>query len=301
MTRDIRYFIRDPATGAFCFSHANYVMLVQSSASPGLADGQQRVSSPVEDIHKQLNTVKRYSFVGRRTLGYVSNKEVYWLILDQLKAKRLQITSISISPTRCVLVTTLEDGLALLQLVPPDHFNQSMLVAGHRIQQDPANMDSVPLPLLDVGGAAITQPRSIKTIWSSAAGPHIDTMIFAVGTSTGVATIGGRCGIHATELEAIHWPTSEANRDTLSVDFWNHQTVLAGLRNGQIRLWDTRAGGANIRFQHPSCVTHIRRHNDNQVVVAGLENKVHQRNAYLIDILRNQTNKPTAIYLRRSR
>ena len=62
--------------------------------------------------------------------------------------------------------------------------------------------------------------------------------------------------------------------DTIAVDWLDHNVVLSGCRNGQVRLWDTRTIGTSIPLRHPSSITHARRLNESMIVVAGLKHQV---------------------------
>ncbi|KAI4285705.1 MAG: hypothetical protein L6R38_000443 [Xanthoria sp. 2 TBL-2021] len=131
------------------------------------------------------------------------------------------------------------------------------------------------LPNLDGDIASLmTSSQGVHTIWASAASPHIDSTMFAVGdskgtllvrlTGDGVSDVGGQ----------REWCGNEQAAETLAVDFWKPDLVLSGMRSGKVRLWDIRSKGTNIRFQHPSCISNIRAIDDNKVLVAGLAAKM---------------------------
>lgn len=125
-------------------------------------------------------------------------------------------------------------------------------------------------------GSRVPLAEKVNTVWCSAAGPHTDSAMFAVGTSRGTQLVGSR-GDAVTELRReSNWPDDETSLDTLAVDFQTHTNVLCGMRSGKVRLWDCRANDSNVKFQHGSCVTHLRAISEEKVLVAGLEDQVRQ-------------------------
>ncbi|KAL8718243.1 MAG: hypothetical protein Q9225_004601 [Loekoesia sp. 1 TL-2023] len=68
----------------------------------------------------------------------------------------------------------------------------------------------------------------------------------------------------------------------VGVDFWTQNLVLGGMRSGKVRMWDIRVNGANLRFQHPSCVSHVRAIDEHKVLVAGLRHKLSMYDARFI-------------------
>ncbi|KAL8773924.1 MAG: hypothetical protein Q9209_001354 [Squamulea sp. 1 TL-2023] len=96
--------------------------------------------------------------------------------------------------------------------------------------------------------------------------------MFVVGTSKGMMLLklpgNGVSGLHDQR------ECSEKASETLAVDFWTPDLVLGGTRSGQVRIWDIRSKGTNVRFQHPSCISNIKALNHNQVLVAGLKDRM---------------------------
>ncbi|KAL8682744.1 MAG: hypothetical protein Q9186_001255 [Xanthomendoza sp. 1 TL-2023] len=116
---------------------------------------------------------------------------------------------------------------------------------------------------------------NVKTIWSSVASPSVDTTMFAVATSKGAMLVGLKGGTDQTWTTRADFAGDDGAADTLAVDFWNSNLVLAGMRSGKVRLWDLRSDGANnVRFQHSSSVRNIKVLDDNKILVAGLKNKM---------------------------
>ncbi|KAI4178934.1 MAG: hypothetical protein LQ348_005492 [Seirophora lacunosa] len=131
------------------------------------------------------------------------------------------------------------------------------------------------LPEIDAQVASIIRlPSRVKTVWCSAAGPHTRHPVFAVGTSHGAKLVGLREESVETWLQEFDWPDDERTHDTFAVDFWTRDNVMCGMRSGKVRMWDTRANGANVRLQHASCVSHIRAIDEHKVLVAGLRDQV---------------------------
>ncbi|KAL8991963.1 MAG: hypothetical protein Q9169_007489 [Polycauliona sp. 2 TL-2023] len=99
--------------------------------------------------------------------------------------------------------------------------------------------------------------------------------MFAVGDSKGTSLISlsdiGAGSSGDIEREACG---DDGTTETLAVEFWKPELVLSGMRSGKVRLWDTRSRGTNMRFQHPSCISHIRAIDNNKVLVAGLAAKM---------------------------
>ncbi|KAL9050809.1 MAG: hypothetical protein Q9206_004942 [Seirophora lacunosa] len=131
------------------------------------------------------------------------------------------------------------------------------------------------LPEIDAQVASIIRlPSRVKTVWCSAAGPHTRHPVFAVGTSHGAKLVGLREESVETWLQEFDWPDDERTHDTFAVDFWTRDNVMCGMRSGKVRMWDTRANGANVRLQHASCVSHIRAIDEHKVLVAGLRDQL---------------------------
>lgn len=62
--------------------------------------------------------------------------------------------------------------------------------------------------------------------------------------------------------------------DILAVDWLDENVVVAGGRDGAVRLWDARSHGKSTRLQFPSCISHVKAIGGSRIVVAGLENNV---------------------------
>lgn len=62
--------------------------------------------------------------------------------------------------------------------------------------------------------------------------------------------------------------------DILAVDWLDENVVVAGGRDGTVRLWDARSRGKTTRLQFPSCISQVKAINGSRVVVAGLQDNV---------------------------
>ena len=65
--------------------------------------------------------------------------------------------------------------------------------------------------------------------------------------------------------------------DVLAVDWQSVNVVLSGCRDGTVRLWDVRVRephGTSLRLRHSSTINHVRKLNDNSIIVAGIEGQL---------------------------
>lgn len=62
--------------------------------------------------------------------------------------------------------------------------------------------------------------------------------------------------------------------DILAVDWLDENVVVAGGRDGAVRLWDARSRGKSTRLQFPSCISHVKAVGGSRIVVAGLGDNV---------------------------
>ena len=76
--------------------------------------------------------------------------------------------------------------------------------------------------------------------------------------------------------------------DILAVDWLDENVVVAGGRDGGVRLWDARSRGQSTRLQFPSTISHVKAVGSSRVIVAGLKNNVSR---LLFQVL------PTSIWL----
>ncbi|KAL9587936.1 MAG: hypothetical protein Q9203_003243 [Teloschistes exilis] len=238
----IRHFVHEPNTGA----------IISAPDWTGIRRALSSLELYVPVLTREATplTFKRYHMDHARSIGLGTSPE---------------ISSLSISPD-CVVLAT-----ALGREQPPTLHTIQMKPALQVEGRDDRPHIATTIANIDLSGAI--RRSGFNTVWASAAGPHQgDYNEFAVGTSNGVLhfRVGGdRC----SEQES-RWPGDEHSADTFAVDFWGSSSVLAGMRSGKVRLWDTRSQGANVRFQHASCVVDIKTLDQHRILVAGLKNKV---------------------------
>ena len=62
----------------------------------------------------------------------------------------------------------------------------------------------------------------------------------------------------------------------MAVDWLSPTVIMNGCTEGGVWLWDLRSGGKSCesRIQHPNRINHVRRIDENMIVVAGLESPV---------------------------
>ncbi|KAL9591424.1 MAG: hypothetical protein Q9179_007739 [Wetmoreana sp. 5 TL-2023] len=162
----------------------------------------------------------------------------------------------------------------MIRLIPPSVY-MTNLHNSHRYRQARNyHPGSSILPEIDNTVSSVIRLHKVNTIWDSAAGPYIDKTVFAVGNSKGAIAIGLVGNTAQTWEQKCDWPGDEQAAETLAVDFWGPDVVLAGMRSGKVRMWDLRSNGANVRFQHSTCVVNVRGLDQNQILVAGLKDKL---------------------------
>lgn len=115
------------------------------------------------------------------------------------------------------------------------------------------------------------------TLWTSAPAPPSSSLLFAIGTSSGLFSIDpGR-------LSMSRFPTSPATRDSaiddpLALSFLDSQpSVLAsGHRSGHFHIHDLRTSRPAIRgnMRHSAAITHMQRVDPVRLVVNGLNSSL---------------------------
>ncbi len=120
----------------------------------------------------------------------------------------------------------------------------------------------------------------LDTFWASSACPDSTRSDFALGTDRGTILVVenqtgwvfGRCQPFENAINS-----DIDHTDVLAVDWQSINVVLSGCRDKTVRLWDVRVGGlqgTTLRLRHPSTINHVRRLNDNSIIVAGLERQL---------------------------
>ncbi|KAL8933971.1 MAG: hypothetical protein Q9211_005475 [Gyalolechia sp. 1 TL-2023] len=282
--RQIRHFIRDPGTYAIAYTmnwseytgHANAPSVVVMLPNPARA----------------VNDVDRYFLDPGKSLGLMPLSELLEHIADTLRSVgspsddtlffgfslTTRFRATGIGGKNCA------PSIHMVRLVEPSsYFNGVNAMYRHR-QERNWHPGSASLPAIDQDMACLIQLQKTNTIWCSAAGPHANQPIFAVGTSDGVKLVGLRNESLEILVQHLDWPRDDQGRDTLAVEFWTETTVLAGMRSGKVRLWDIRANGANVRFQHMGTVRHVRAIDEHKVLVAGLKDKLSLYDARFIKV-----------------
>ena len=108
--------------------------------------------------------------------------------------------------------------------------------------------------------------------WASSANPCPGMTSFAIAANNGAVIL--------KESQA-RWTTQTNQRyhgapRVKAVDWLSTNVVIKGCKDGGVRLWDSRSDGNSqgSRIRHPSEINHVRRIDENTIIVAGLENQV---------------------------
>ena len=153
------------------------------------------------------------------------------------------------------------------------------------------------VPELTHDGSIQLRTRRLTHFWASSACPHPTRSDFALATNGGTILVvenqtGWGFGRHQLFENANN---SEIDHtDVLAVDWQSINVVLSGCRDKTVRLWDVRVGephGTSLRLRHPSTINHVRRINDNSIIVAGMER---QLCTYDLRFLPNSATSPGA-------
>ena len=120
-------------------------------------------------------------------------------------------------------------------------------------------------------GGVLTH-SSDTAYWASSANPCSDVTSFAIATSKGALVLNESQGRWTREL-GERYPNAP---EVMAVDWLGPNVMMKGCKDGGVRLWDIRSHGENreSRIQHPSQINHVRRIDENIMVVAGLESQV---------------------------
>ena len=123
------------------------------------------------------------------------------------------------------------------------------------------------------GQAGLLRQSPGVTYWASAANPYSGTASFAIAASNGSLLL--------SHCEGGRWcrETVEGDNDAhkaLAVDWLSPNVMIDGGKDGGLRLWDIRGGceRRERRIQHPSQINHVRKIDENMIVVAGLDSQV---------------------------
>lgn len=138
------------------------------------------------------------------------------------------------------------------------------------------------------------------TFWSSSARPSNPRSDFALGTSSGTILIIEDQSSWLVEPSMRFCEDDLDAPEVLAVDWLSQNVVLNGCRDGSVRLWDVRARGiegTSYPLKHQSSITHVRKMNENRIVVAGIENQLCTYDLRFLTSKAFQHNGPTRPYL----
>lgn len=139
----------------------------------------------------------------------------------------------------------------------------------------------------DIPLSPIYWPAPHVKFYGSTANPYSRATSFAMATSHGAVLLNESQG----QWIRIFGESQLDARIVIAVDWLSPDVMMKGCIDGGVRLWDLRSGGhgREPRFQHPSQINHVRRIDENTIVVAGLENQVRSfRRGWLLDLLTYQ-------------
>lgn len=118
-----------------------------------------------------------------------------------------------------------------------------------------------------------------STFWASSPRPLTSRSDFALGTSQGTILVAEDQASWSFErrmgfLDGGH---DQRAKEVMAVDWLDGNVVLNGCRDGSVRFWDVRSrsvAGTSVPIVHGSAVNHVRRLGGNNVVVAGIEDRM---------------------------
>ena len=195
-----------------------------------------------------------------------SKRHVYHPVYAQ---PRSEVTSISISPARIALATTLGGtrpnprNVGLPGAVPAE-VHIMMLTSD---EQEYAQTGNSRIRLTcDLRVSFFWHDET--DIWSSAANPFIGSeSSFAVGMSDKVVLYGNGDRGWSDNNERM-----QTQSDAFTVEWLQPQLLAIGQRDGIVKLWDTRSSGnaaAALALQHPGAISHIKSADSQRIVVHG--------------------------------
>ena len=135
------------------------------------------------------------------------------------------------------------------------------------------------VPELTTDGSVQLRMQSLFPIWAASACPCSTRSDFALATERGTMLVvedetGWGYGQYQLFANANN---DNQSTDVLAVDWQNINVVLSGCRDRTVRLWDVRVGephGTSLRLRHSSTINHVRKLNDNSIIVAGMERQL---------------------------
>ena len=111
-------------------------------------------------------------------------------------------------------------------------------------------------------------PNRMNHYWTSSANPRHDMCHFAVSASN--------CNALLVERQGEWSLLQKKNRDTVDLDWLSPTVVIRACTLGVVKLWDVRNHAENDgpRLRHPSFINHVRRIDENIILVAGTQDTV---------------------------
>lgn len=182
---------------------------------------------------------------------------------------RSEVTSISVSPGRVAVATTLGG-------TRPDPYTghsrgvaaevHVMMLTGN--QEDPITIDDPQQIKRLVADLRVSFFWHDETdIWTSAANPYLGPQsVFAVGMSDKVVLYSNGEGVWNDTLRM------KTQSDAFATEWLSPNLLAIGQRDGVVKLWDTRVGGraaTAMALQHPGPVSHVRAADPHRIVVHG--------------------------------
>ena len=76
---------------------------------------------------------------------------------------------------------------------------------------------------------------------------------------------------------SLNADNNDVDTDVLAVDWQSINVVLSGCRDRTVRLWDVRVRephGTSLRLRHSSTINHVRKLNNDSILVAGIEGQL---------------------------
>ncbi|KAJ5916193.1 hypothetical protein N7504_000208 [Penicillium tannophilum] len=170
------------------------------------------------------------------------------------------ISSVSLSPAEYILLAT-------------DDFSGNSNLIPHRIKE------YGDLDFSEGHGSAIptTAVRVDSTLFSTAACPTKDKVLFAVGTSEGLHTLEGSRDRWTYSnkpypqdgIQKFSRRPDSSHACVTAVGWLSTNVIASGLRDSTVFLHDLRSNSSAARLQHPHTVSKLLRVDEHRIVVAG--------------------------------
>ncbi|KAL2041738.1 hypothetical protein N7G274_005522 [Stereocaulon virgatum] len=241
---DMGPFVYDKATGGFIFASVlgpidtGHPIICASPVDPNTTKGDYRLTS-----------------------GFMMDSDISSLALS--KSRVLMATAMGSSRPASLHITKLYDPVGVSSEFETMEADDGAGVANPVLRPDISVMMRFP-----------NCPRI--TFWACSANPDENRSGFAVATSDGTFLVEERETGYMILRQQSFGPNQVGQgrvTEILALDWLDSNVLLNGCREGMIRLWDVRIPGpesTSLRLRHPSGVNHVRRVNENIIIVAGL-------------------------------